>query len=427
MAQGQNPYYVEPANILPGFNLLAQGIKNRGERTLEESKLKKRQAKTQEGMKLLDSDAPPEEVASFMIANPEVGQVVKSAIGFKNEETERRLLETVKRIATREVAPADGAIAHVEGLQAEGADPKHSMELVKTSVQDPEMGIKEAGRIWASLDPKGYTAYHEAMGIGGTEAKDTRTTDIKNYEYEKENNGFKGSLLDFQIAGKDKDNKTTAIKEFEYSVKNPKFALERERKNDLTKIKENKGKSFKNSMDLRKEFLSQSADFQKVRDAYTRVVGSAQDPSPAGDLSLIFNYMKMLDPGSVVRESEFATAAASGSYGQRVEASVQKVLSGERLAPAMRADFVKKSGVLMKGMQSQHKKREKSYGDIADKNNLSRDEVVVDINVAEEQAQNTQVPPPPTIQNFLQKAAAANPGATEQELIDYYNKKYGGL
>ena len=98
-------------------------------------------------------------------------------------------------------------------------------------------------------------------------------------------------------------------------------------------------------MALRKEFLTQSKEYQKVRDSYTRVVGSTMDPSPAGDLSLIFNYMKMLDPGSVVRESEFATAAATGSYGQRIQASVQRVLSGERLASKMRADFVGKASV----------------------------------------------------------------------------------
>ena len=36
---------------------------------------------------------------------------------------------------------------------------------------------------------------------------------------------------------------------------------------------------------LRKEFTTLSGDFIKVRDAYQRIKASAQDPSPAGDLS----------------------------------------------------------------------------------------------------------------------------------------------
>ena len=62
------------------------------------------------------------------------------------------------------------------------------------------------------------------------------------------------------------------------------------------------------------KFEANSSDFFKVRDAFNRVVTSAEDPSAAGDLALIFNFMKTLDPGSVVRESEFSTAAQAGSF-----------------------------------------------------------------------------------------------------------------
>lgn len=91
---------------------------------------------------------------------------------------------------------------------------------------------------------------------------------------------------------------------------------------------------------LRDEFTARTKNFRESTDAYRRVVASAEDPSPAGDLSLIFNYMKVLDPGSVVRESEFATAAASGSYGQRIQSLVTRALTGNRLADGIRADFV---------------------------------------------------------------------------------------
>lgn len=67
-------------------------------------------------------------------------------------------------------------------------------------------------------------------------------------------------------------------------------------------------------------------------------ITSALD-SAAGDISLIFAFMKMLDPGSTVREGEFATAQNSGSVNENIWASYNKAVTGERLVPSRRADF----------------------------------------------------------------------------------------
>lgn len=91
---------------------------------------------------------------------------------------------------------------------------------------------------------------------------------------------------------------------------------------------------------LRKEYRSVTNDFSKVNDAWARIVASAEDPSAAGDLALIFNYMKVLDPGSTVREGEFATAQNSAGVPARIQAKYNEVVRGERLAPEQRADFV---------------------------------------------------------------------------------------
>ena len=110
------------------------------------------------------------------------------------------------------------------------------------------------------------------------------------------------------------------------------------------------GGDFKDAQALRKEFTSlpRIKNFSDVSEAYTRIVASAKDPSPAGDLSLIFNYMKVLDPGSVVRESEFAAAAKSGALGARIQAAVDQVEKGTRLSSSQRADFVDRATRLYK-------------------------------------------------------------------------------
>lgn len=93
---------------------------------------------------------------------------------------------------------------------------------------------------------------------------------------------------------------------------------------------------------LRKEFQAtgQAKQFQEVQTAFSRVQTAATDSSPAGDIALIFSYMKMLDPSSTVREGEFATAQNSGSVPETIRAMYNKITSGERLTDVQRNDFV---------------------------------------------------------------------------------------
>ena len=118
---------------------------------------------------------------------------------------------------------------------------------------------------------------------------------------------------------------------------------------------------------LRKEFtgLQKIKDFSKVSDAYTRVVESSRDPSAAGDLALIFNYMKVLDPGSTVREGEFATAQNAAGVGGRVVSLYNSIIRGERLNIEQRADFVDRSTRLYKGAENQTKPLYDFYRNLA--------------------------------------------------------------
>lgn len=158
------------------------------------------------------------------------------------------------------------------------------------------------------------------------------------------------------------------------------------------------GGGFKQAQGLRKEYITAATDYRKIRDSYARVQESGTEPSAAGDLALIFNYMKMLDPGSVVRESEFATAAATGAWGERVKAAGLKILEGERLSPVMRTDFITRASMLQQRQTAQHGRRKSEYTRLAKSFNINPEQVIVDLSdpVIEEQlkaeklAQETQ-------------------------------------
>jgi hypothetical protein len=133
---------------------------------------------------------------------------------------------------------------------------------------------------------------------------------------------------------------------------------------------------FQNASTLRKEYDAQSVEFQKATQGYQSVLAAAKDPSAAGDLALIFNYMKTLDPGSTVREGEFANAQNAGGIPTRIIAQYNKIMSGERLAPEQRKDFVTKAGQLYQGHRTLDDKRREKYSTLATRNDLDPADVV---------------------------------------------------
>lgn len=88
---------------------------------------------------------------------------------------------------------------------------------------------------------------------------------------------------------------------------------------------------------FRTEYNIQTKLYQEVKSAYGRLLAS--EDTAVGDLSLIFGYMKMLDPGSVVREGEFATAQNAAGVGERIMNVYNRVVNGERLSASQRNSF----------------------------------------------------------------------------------------
>ena len=139
-------------------------------------------------------------------------------------------------------------------------------------------------------------------------------------------------------------------------------------------------KVFEDESKLRTEFnsLQSVKDFAIRNSALGAIEASAQDPTAAGDISLIFAYMKMLDPNSVVREGEFATAQSAGSVPQTLWSKYNQALTGERLAPDVRNDFVNRANKLYARASEDFGKVYTRYEDIAKANNLDPARALVD-------------------------------------------------
>ncbi len=112
---------------------------------------------------------------------------------------------------------------------------------------------------------------------------------------------------------------------------------------------------------MRDDYTKASGKFVEVRDAYQRVIESAKNPSAAGDIALIFSFMRALDPASTVREGEFATAQNAAGIPERVRAQYNKAINGERLSDSTRGDFVDRSKRLYQGALVNQEELEKDY------------------------------------------------------------------
>lgn len=137
----------------------------------------------------------------------------------------------------------------------------------------------------------------------------------------------------------------------------------------------------KEETDLRKEFAAQTNKIGTpvVQVAYDKVRKAAENPSAANDLGLIFGYMKILDPGSTVREGEFANAEQSGGVPDRVRNLYNKMLSGERLNPSMREDFVRSAKTAFQGQMELQNRINQQYSEIAKNQGLDPKQVVQNV------------------------------------------------
>jgi hypothetical protein len=101
--------------------------------------------------------------------------------------------------------------------------------------------------------------------------------------------------------------------------------------------------NFENERKLRNDFKSEPIykAHSEVRSAYGQISKALALKSPAGDLAAATKIMKLLDPGSVVRESELAMAVQASGLEDRLTNLVQNIVNGTKLTPKQREDFRK--------------------------------------------------------------------------------------
>jgi hypothetical protein len=95
--------------------------------------------------------------------------------------------------------------------------------------------------------------------------------------------------------------------------------------------------------DISDDLRQESQEFNVQLESMGRIRQAAVEPSAAGDMALVFGYMKMLDPTSSVRETEYANAENARGVPASVRNIWNRVMEGKILEDEQRGDFVNRA------------------------------------------------------------------------------------
>lgn len=100
------------------------------------------------------------------------------------------------------------------------------------------------------------------------------------------------------------------------------------------------------AMKLQNDFRAATkASFARAQ-AYESMVEAAANPSPKGDLTMVYSFVKALDPESVVREGEISLLNANRSVPDSIKGYAQRLATGQSLLPKEREDLINQARTL---------------------------------------------------------------------------------
>jgi len=186
------------------------------------------------------------------------------------------------------------------------------------ALQSTQFKFQVADKLGRELTPEEDTGIDELYQAGDTEGLSSILGDVGKISRAKKEE----SALDKQLSRQLTQAKITSL-------------TEGKKKEKISNIN-------KRITGLRKEVsgLPASKNLDLVSTAVKKVINAGKRKTAAGDMGMIFGFMKVVDPGSTVREGEFATAQNAAGWPERMRNLYNRALEGTRLEEKQRADFI---------------------------------------------------------------------------------------
>ena len=135
------------------------------------------------------------------------------------------------------------------------------------------------------------------------------------------------------------------------------------------------GKVDKAADTLRNEYLKRADKVREGTSHAQNVMQMLSDPQIARDptrqVALIFSFGKMLDPDSVVRESEYALIANARGLADQLQQLVPRLQTGARLTPQQLKSMQEVATNLMGGSNTRLQDLDQYYADLANRRKIN--------------------------------------------------------
>jgi hypothetical protein len=286
-------------------------------------------------------DKTIEDYQQLMTQYPEMGKQIQQSIKMLNDQQKK---EKAGQLTPIHVAlmggNTDAAKAKIDelidahrnrGLEAEASN----LEILRQNIDiDPKGALTSSGFLLAAIDPEKFKTITESQKMIGEEkrAKELQPGEIKKQQAELIKFGLKNDLTRQEAL-------KTAAETKKLGIETQKIIMEMEGLNKGGNLSADKKVDLEQK--LADKYYSRNKDYLNRVGAYHNLLESAKQDTGPGDYALIVAFNKMLDPNSVVRESEFALAEASAGRMQQLLNFFKKFKEGDRLKPGQRQQFVR--------------------------------------------------------------------------------------
>lgn len=134
---------------------------------------------------------------------------------------------------------------------------------------------------------------------------------------------------------------------------------------------------FTNANSLRDDLRKDTSNFGIVANSYGQIQ-AAKIGGPISDIALMYAYMKMLDPNSVVREGEYATAQNAGGVPAQIQNMYNNLVGGGKLTGDIKTQIVGQAEKVYQQSKKDSDKVSDQYRGIAVRNGIDPQDIFID-------------------------------------------------
>jgi len=292
-----------------------------------------------------------EDYQRMMEMYPELKDQMTAAISNMNEEQKNAKVNQMMPIyAALKAGNTDAARESMKNLEdayrSSGMDLEaNNLKMLQDNLDiDPKGALASTEIFLFNADPEKFSKWSEAQTKLGAE---TRAQQLQPGEIKKQ----EASLVKMGI-----DNGLTQQQALKTAAETRKLDAEtRKIIMDLAANQNGQITDPNKRADLEQKlgdkYYARTKNYQDVFDSYQTLQASGKEGTGPGDLALITSFMKMLDPGSVVRETEFANARDTAGFYNNLKNMADKWTTGSFLQPKDRTKFLKLAAEYMKAAE----------------------------------------------------------------------------